>query len=73
MQDPLLRQWAAVWASAERELAELERQELAAMTHEQAAATALALLSLPLPPELPERSSSGLVEQQRWFAKLRER
>lgn len=73
MHDPLLRQWAAVWASAERELAELERQELAAMTDERAAATALALLSMPLPRDLPERNSSGLVEQQRWFATLRER
>lgn len=73
MNDPLLRQWAATWARAGKELAEIERRELGAMTDEQARAEAVALLSMPLPLDLPERNSSGLVEQQRWFAKLRAR
>ena len=73
MNDPVLRQWAATWAQAEKELAEFERRELEAMTDERAHAEAIALLSMPLPPGLPERVESGLVDQQRWFAKLRDR
>ncbi len=73
MDDSLLRRWAATWARAGKELAEIERRELQAMTDEEGRAAAVALLSMPLPPDLPERLTSGLVEQQRWFAKLRAR
>jgi hypothetical protein len=73
MDDSLLRRWAATWERAGKELTEIERRELQAMTDDQARAAAIALLSMPLPPDLPERLTSGLVEQQRWFAKLRAR
>ena len=73
MDDSLLRRWAATWERAGRELAEIERRELQAMTDDQAREAAIALLSMPLPPDLPERLTSGLVEQQRWFARLRAR
>ncbi len=73
MSDLLLRRWAETWARAGKELAEVERRELESMTEAEACAQALALMSMPLPPDLPERKTSGLVEQQRWFAKLRAR
>jgi hypothetical protein len=73
MDDALTRRWAATWAQAGRELAAIELAELRAMTDDQARAAVLALLSAPLPAGLPERTTSGLVEQQRWFRKLRAR
>ncbi len=57
------RAWMAQWRSAEKALLEVKRQELRALTEEQAWAATL-------PPEL-ERKTSGLVEQQRWFKKAR--
>jgi len=73
MDDALLRRWAGTWARAGRELAELERAELRAMSDEAARLAAVALLGVPPPPGLPERATSGLVEQQRWFSRLRQR
>ncbi len=67
------RAWMAQWRSAEKALLEVKRQELRALTEEEALATTNELLSaipFPLPPEL-ERKTSGLVEQQRWFSKAR--
>lgn len=71
MSDPLLRRWVETWDRAGKELAAIERRELEYMTDEQAKAAAADLLRMPLPADLPERFGSGLVEQQRWFAKLR--
>jgi len=69
--DADLKRWAETWERAGRELARIRREELARMTDEQAKAAALDLLSMPLPKDLPPRSGSGLVEQQRLFSKLR--
>jgi hypothetical protein len=71
MNEALLRSWAATWARAGRELEALRWHELASMTEDQAREAAADLLSIPLPEDLPSRSDSGLVEQQRWFARLR--
>jgi hypothetical protein len=67
------RAWMAQWRLAEKALREIKREELRAMTDEQAIA---AFNALDMPPELvyrsPERlNGSGLVEQQRIFGKAR--
>lgn len=70
MSDADLKRWAETWERAGRELDALRRRELKAMTDEQAKAAALDLLTIPLPEDLPARDGSGLVEQQRRFARL---
>ncbi len=69
----MLRQWADTWRQAGAELAAIEREERRRMTDAEAARVTVALLGTPLPAGLPERTTSGLVEQQRWFATLRDR
>jgi hypothetical protein len=69
MGDTLLREWVNRWADAGKELEAIRRRELESMTDEQAREAALDLLTMPLPADLPPRLESGLVEQQRWFAK----
>lgn len=70
MGDTLLRDWVSRWTDTGKELAKIRRRELEAMTDEQAREAALDLLTMPLPPDLPPRLESGLVEQQRWFSRL---
>jgi hypothetical protein len=72
VKDADLKRWAETWDRARRELAILRRRDLARITDEQAKAAALDVLSIPLPEDLPARSGSGLVEQQRLFARLRQ-
>ena len=69
----MLRQWADTWRQAGAELAAVEREERRQMSDAEAARVVVALLGGPLPAGLPERTTSGLVEQQRWFATLRAR
>ena len=69
MSDALLREWVDRWVDTGKELEAIRRRELEAMTDEQAREAALDLLTMPLPADLPPRLESGLVEQQRWFAK----
>lgn len=73
MSDVTLREWARTWVRAGAELEALRRRELAAVTEQQARRAALDILSFPLPLDLPPRTESGLVEQQRLFAKIRDR
>jgi len=70
MSDALLRKWVETWKAAGPELAEIERRELEQMTDEEAKEAAIAVLTLPLREDPPDSDGSGLVEQQRWFAKL---
>jgi hypothetical protein len=72
VKDADLKRWAETWDRARRELAILRRRDLARITDEQAKAAALDVLSIPIPEDLPARSGSGLVEQQRLFARLRQ-
>ena len=66
-----LKQWGDTWQRAGRELAQIQRHELASMTDEMARVAALDILNTPVPAGLPPRTTSGLVEQQRLFLKLR--
>ena len=66
------RAWMAQWRSAAVELEKVKIAELRALTEEQAARDSEVLLSLgPFPLDPQRQSSSGLVEQQRWFRKWR--
>jgi hypothetical protein len=67
----LIRKWIETWAVAGKELEAIKRRELEAMTEEQIQEAVQDLLGMPLPPDLPPRAESGLVEQQRWFSRLR--
>lgn len=69
--------WVRTWQVAGPLLAEIERRELAQMTEEEWQQAVDDVLSV-LPPdaELPTTSglaTSGLIEQQKWFAKLRQK
>lgn len=67
------RAWMAQWRSAEKALLEVKREELRALTEEQAqldSLTLLSMISFPRPPSDRDQSS-GLVEQQRWFGKAK--
>ena len=73
MSDAQLRKWAETWARAGVDLEAIKRHELQAMSDEDAKEAALDVLSMPLPEDLPTRPGSGLVDQQRWFARIRAR
>jgi hypothetical protein len=72
MSDQLLRDWVETWARAGPELEAVRRREIAALTDEDIRQILQNLFSVPLSAPSPPRSSSGLVEQQHWFARLRE-
>jgi len=65
----LIRRWVECWRRAQKKLDELRRREI------EAADTTQALRQLfgspGFPADLPPRTTSGLVEQQAWFGKLR--
>ena len=67
-----IRKWADIWENAAPELEAIRHREIReAETH-----ATLALLEGAFnhaARSLPPRSSSGMVEMQRWFAKLRNR
>ena len=62
--------WVRTWQAAGPLLAEIERRELEQMTDEEWQQAVEDVLSV-VPPDAEVPSSSGLVEQQKWFAKLR--
>ena len=65
-------QWVRTWQAAGPLLAEIERRELAQMTYEERQLAIEDVLSIvPIDSQVP--TTSGLVEQQRWFAKLRQK
>ena len=65
----LMRRWVETWRRAGEELDEIRRREL------QSTDTREAIRHLygsgALVQDLPRRTTSGLVEQQAWFARLR--
>jgi hypothetical protein len=66
----LLRQWVEAWRRAGPELEEIRRREIESVDTGEAIrqifGSSEALLR-----NLPASTTSGLVEQQAWFAKLR--
>ena len=72
MSADLLRKSVETWKRAGPELDAIRRSELEALTDDDIRRIVQNLMSVPLPPDLPMRLDSGLVEQQRWFARLRE-
>ena len=74
MSDPrsdsdLTRRWVETWKRAGLELEEIRRREIEATDTREAIRQLFS--SAALPGDLPPRTTSGLVEQQAWFAKLR--
>jgi hypothetical protein len=67
------RAWMAQWRSAERDLAELHRSNLAALTDEEALRASEILLALAAATPLPSDRlrESGLVAQQALFHRRR--
>ena len=70
MSDEKLRAWVQNWIELGPILEAIKREELEAMTDDQAREAAADLLTFPLPADLPPRLDSGLVEQQYWFSKF---
>lgn len=68
-----LKQWAATWVKTGKLLGALRRAELEAMTDDDVRRHVADLFSGSYPFDLPERTESGLVEQQREFARLHRR
>lgn len=72
--DPeMLRAWARGWQETGKQLEAIRRAELRALTPAQGLRATENVLSLAgsLPRSTVRRGSSGLVEQQRLFARLR--
>lgn len=68
--DPdLLRYWVETWRRAGNELEKIRRREL--QTIDTATVVRQLLESPTFHADLPLRTTSGLVEQQAWFSKLR--
>jgi hypothetical protein len=65
------RKLVRVWNHARPALEAIRRRELEAMTDEDVRSHVEALFTGRYPTELPPKLDSGLVEQQRWFAKAR--
>lgn len=72
MSEEELKRWAETWKRAGRELERMRREELQRMTDEDVRRAISDLFSGAPPPDLESETTSGLVEQQRLFAKLRE-
>lgn len=69
MSDAKLRAWVQNWIELGPILEAIKRRELEAMTDADVRAHVEALFTGWYPADLPPRLDSGMVEQQRWFAK----
>jgi hypothetical protein len=70
MDDPLLRRWVDTWRRAGEELEALRRADLASIDTREAVRHLFSCEALVLAPPSP---TSGLVEQQAWFARIHRR
>jgi hypothetical protein len=70
MSDPKLRAWVQNWKELGPILEAIKRRELEAMTDADVRAHVEALFAGWYPADVPPRLESGLVIQQRWFAKV---
>jgi len=73
MNDAGVKRWVETWRRAGAALATQHRRELEALTDDDVRRAIADLFSLPLPTDLPPRTDSGLVAQQRLFSRLRRR
>jgi hypothetical protein len=73
MGDELIRKWVETWDRAGPELEAIKRRELEAMTDADVRAHVHALFTGWHPADAATILESGLVEQQRWFAKAHRR
>ena len=73
MSDELIRKWVETWDRAGPELEAIKRRELEAMTDADVRAHVHALFTGWHPTDVEVIVNSGLVEQQRWFAKAHRR
>jgi hypothetical protein len=64
-----LRQWVETWRRAGAELDRIHRCELESVDTQEAIRQIFG--AQPSPGDFPPRPTSGLVEQQAWFARLR--
>ena len=71
MSNAELKRWAQTWESAGKSLEALRGPELAAVTDDDARRAIADLFTDAPLPAMPACSTSGLVEQQRLFARLR--
>lgn len=71
MNDADLKRWSRQWDKAALSLDAVRRRDLQALTDDDVRRAVADLFSVPLPSGLPPRLTSGLVEQQRLFARLR--
>ncbi|MFY9316731.1 MAG: hypothetical protein WAO95_14395 [Burkholderiales bacterium] len=69
MSDAQLRAWVRNWQELGPLLSAIKRRELEAMTDADVRAHVEALFTGWNPADWPARTESGLVEQQRWFAR----
>lgn len=65
--DALLRLWVEAWRRAGEELERLRRIEIESVDTQEAVSQIFGTGGLSLP---PAPSTSGLVEQQAWFARI---
>jgi len=66
----LMRQWVETWRRAGPELEEIRRREMESVDTREAVRQIFGS-SASLFRDLPKRTTSGLIEQQAWYAKLR--
>jgi hypothetical protein len=71
--DTDIKRWAETWESAGKALEALRRRELRAMTDDDTRRAIADIFSSAMPADVPPRTTSGLVEQQRLFESLRRR
>jgi len=65
--DPLVRRWVETWQRAGEELEAIRRAEIRSVNTQEAVRQIFGAGGPTLPPPSP---TSGLVEQQMWFARL---
>lgn len=70
--DRATEKWVRTWQAAGPLLAEIERRELEQMTDEEWRQAVEDVLSI-VPEDAEVPITSGLVEQQKWFTKLRQK
>jgi hypothetical protein len=69
MRDELMREWVMTWIEVGQPLGAVKRRRLEAMTDEDVRHHVRALFPGWSPSDIAQVTESGLVQQQRWFAR----